>query len=123
MKRTAMTAKAALHAMPEAFPSASDTPPYFTSKMKTLAKVGKAWRYQLLAADDDGDVLTLSVPSSPGWLKFDPSTGELSGKPGKAYRGKSKVKIAVSDGKNTMLATLVIKVKKKKFKCKGRCGD
>lgn len=103
--------------------SASDTPPYFTSKKKSIAKAGKAWRFQILVADDDGDALTLTMPSSPGWLRFDASTGVLSGKPGKAYRGKNKVKLAVSDGKHTVLTTLLIKVKKKKFKCKGRCGD
>ena len=101
----------------------SDTPPYFTSKMKTFAKVGKKWRFKVEAADDDGDSLTLLMSSSPGWLKFDPQKGLLSGKPNKIYRGKNKVRIVLSDGKNTVEKTLVIKVKKKNFKCKGRCGN
>jgi len=100
--------------------SATDSPPYITSALKVVAKVGKAWRYQLLAEDADGDALTLTVTSAPGWLTFDAGSGELSGKPGKVYRGTNKVTFAISDGKNIVRETLRIKVKRKGSKSKRR---
>ena len=47
---------------------------------------------------DVGDTLTLSAPTLPAWLSFDPATGMLSGTPTNAEVGDHAVVLRVNDG-------------------------
>ena len=45
-------------------------PPYFISEGKTIAIEGSLYSYPVVAADPNGDLITLTMTSGPSWLSF-----------------------------------------------------
>ncbi|MDJ0807989.1 MAG: putative Ig domain-containing protein, partial [Gammaproteobacteria bacterium] len=73
--------------------------PIITSTEITTATENSAYSYTLAVNDvDPSDTLTLSAPTLPSWLSFDPATGVLSGTPGDAEVGDHNVILRVNDG-------------------------
>ena len=73
--------------------------PVITSGANTTATADLAYSYTFMVNDADvGDTLTLSAPTLPGWLTFNPGTGLLSGTPGNAEVGDHTVVLRVNDG-------------------------
>ena len=95
-----------------------NNPPVFTKDPinKPDAVVAVPYTGQTLAGeatDPDGDPLTYSKVSGPGWLNIAPN-GDLSGTPGVGDNGVNQWVVEVSDGRGgTDQATLKINVKKK----------
>jgi len=73
--------------------------PVITSVAITSVNEDTLYSYTFAARDDDsGDTLTLSAPTLPAWLSFNPATGVLSGTPGNAEVGAHGVVLRVNDG-------------------------
>jgi type II secretory pathway pseudopilin PulG len=96
----------------------TNTPPVFTTDPihKANAIINQLYIGQTLAGsatDADGDPLTYSKVTGPGWLNIAPD-GTLSGMPGSGDNGMNMWTVEVSDGRGgTDQATLMINVKKK----------
>ena len=79
--------------------SNSNDAPTITSTALTSATEDNAYSYTLTVSDiDAGDSLTLSTPTLPAWLSFNPTTGVLSGTPSNAEVGDHNVVLRVNDG-------------------------
>ncbi|MCP5013470.1 MAG: hypothetical protein GY942_26135, partial [Aestuariibacter sp.] len=79
--------------------SNSNDTPTITSTAITSATEDSAYSYTLTVSDVDvGDSLTLSAPTLPTWLSFNPTTGVLSGTPGNAEVGDHNLVLRVNDG-------------------------
>ena len=61
--------------------------PVISGTPAPTAVVGEEYAFTPTATDADGDPLTFRVVNRPGWLGFDPTTGKLSGTPGKVDIG------------------------------------
>ena len=86
--------------------------PTITSTAVTAATEGTAYSYTFTVNDmDTGDTLTLSAPTLPAWLSFNPSTGVLSGTPTNAQLGNHAVVLRVSDGTVAVNQSFTITVK------------
>ena len=73
--------------------------PTITSVAITAATEDTAYSYTFTVDDVDvGDTLTLSAPTLPGWLSFDPATGILAGTPTNDDVGDHAVVLRVNDG-------------------------
>jgi hypothetical protein len=85
--------------------AAANRAPTISGTPSTSVTVGSAYRFQPSATDPDGNPLTFSISSTPGWATFSTSTGLLSGTPADANVGStSGIVISVSDG--TAVASL-----------------
>ena len=74
--------------------------PVITSTPVTSAAVGKEYRYDVDAHDDDiGDVLTYSLTHWPDGMVIDAQTGLITWTPASTQEGEQSVTVAVSDGK------------------------
>lgn len=63
---------------------------------------GSNYSFRPTASDAGGAALTFAIKNQPGWAKFDPATGTLSGTPTSAYVGSSgQIVITVTDGSAT----------------------
>ena len=62
------------------------------------------------ASDSDGDVLTFSLASAPGWVGLDADADRLTGTPADADVGVHEVRIRVSDGEAETEGTVRIEV-------------
>ena len=60
-------------------------------------------------SDPDGDTVTLSKVSGPGWLTLS-TTGAISGKPSLSDRGRAELVVDASDGALNTTATITIQV-------------
>jgi hypothetical protein len=82
----------------------SNTPPQFDSDAPTTATEDVLYTYTPQVSDPDGDSLTITADTLPGWLTFDGTT--LSGTPTQAVLdadGTSHlVKLVVSDGSDSV---------------------
>ena len=90
---------------------APNTAPAFTSTAVTDAEVDAAYTYAVVATDADGDALTLSAPTLPGWLSFSDDgdgTGTLSGTPTAA--GDFDVVLRATDGTDAVEQSFTITV-------------
>ena len=73
--------------------------PTITSVANTAATEDLAYSYTFTVNDVDvGDSLTLSAPTLPTWLSFDPATGILAGTPTNNEVGDHAVVLRVNDG-------------------------
>jgi uncharacterized repeat protein (TIGR01451 family) len=78
--------------------------PAFTSTPIITATQGMPYAYTVTATDpdlDDGDVLTMTAPTLPGWLTLSDQgdgTAILSGTPADAHVGQNAVTLRVTDG-------------------------
>jgi hypothetical protein len=77
---------------------AGDTPPQLTKWPALTAVAAQVYSYQFAATDADHDKLSFTTANLPSWLKFDSTTGRLTGTPTQAGVAKG-VMIGVSDGK------------------------
>ena len=73
---------------------------------------GEFYDFIPVASDVDGDALSFSIESPPGWAEFDSQIGRLSGTPGVASVGAyGNIIISVSDGiADTALVPFIIVV-------------
>lgn len=70
--------------------------PVILSGPATSAKLGHAYRYDVLTRDPDGDVLAFSLPQAPAGMTIDAQTGRVDWQP--AQTGEFPVRVRVSDG-------------------------
>lgn len=88
----------------------TNDPPVVTSTPVTEARPGVAYTYTIIAEDEDGDALTYTARTLPGWLNFNPVTHTLSATPGEGDIGDQFVIIRISDGSLYVDHTFVITV-------------
>tara|TARA_B100001287_G_C22686214_1_gene533814 strand:+ start:1202 stop:2962 length:1761 start_codon:yes stop_codon:yes gene_type:complete len=85
-----------------------NNPPQFDSVAPTTATEDVLYTYTPQVSDPDGDSLTITAPTLPGWLTFDGTT--LSGIPRQSNPGANTVKLVVSDGTDTAEQDITIVV-------------
>jgi RHS repeat-associated protein len=73
--------------------------PYFTSQPKAEAIVGRAYRYDVVATDPDGDALQFNLVSGPADMSIDAATGALAWMPTAEDLGNHEVILRVRDGR------------------------
>jgi hypothetical protein len=87
--------------------------PIITSAPVTTATVGKEYKYDVEAYDDDvGDVLNFSLSQWPDGMVIDAQSGLISWTPTVAQVGNQSITIKVSDGKIFASQSFKIYVKK-----------
>jgi hypothetical protein len=84
--------------------------PTISSAAITTIESGTAYSYSLVAADADGDTLTMSATGLPAWLTFDSTTGTLSGTPADTDAGDTTITLTVSDGTDDITQSFTISV-------------
>jgi putative Ig domain-containing protein len=63
---------------------------------------GSSYSFRPTAGSASGAALTFAIENQPGWAKFDPATGTLTGTPTTSYVGSSaQIVITVGDGSAT----------------------
>jgi hypothetical protein len=78
---------------------AAYNPPQFTTQPPKEATTGEAYFYLVDAVDpDEGDVLSYSASTLPGWLNFNEDMKLLGGSPSTEDTGKVWVGLEVTDG-------------------------
>ncbi|HEY8519460.1 MAG TPA: FG-GAP-like repeat-containing protein [Gammaproteobacteria bacterium] len=78
----------------------ANAPPAFTSTAPTTATVGTEYVYAIVAADPNGEPVTISAPILPAWLVLTDhgdGTAELRGTPAAADVGDHPVALAAAD--------------------------
>lgn len=90
----------------------ANQPPTISGQPGTTAAVNYPYDFLPYATDPDGDALRFEISGLPGWARFDPYTGRLSGTPSSSSTGAfANIVITVSDGFNrTSLAPFTIDV-------------
>jgi hypothetical protein len=84
--------------------------PTISSTAVTTVESGTAYSYSLVAADADGDTLTMTAANLPTWLSFDTSTGILSGTPADSDEGDTAITLTVSDGTDDITQSFTVSV-------------
>jgi len=84
--------------------------PTISSTAVTSVESGTVYSYSLVAADADGDTLSMSAANLPTWLSFDTSTGVLSGTPADSDEGDTAITLTVSDGTDDITQSFTISV-------------
>ena len=87
--------------------------PKFTSEPVVKAKLGQPYRYQLLAKDDDWNVLSFNLIHAPKDLRLDEKTHTLYWDKDKMQAGIHKVVVTLSDGKDSSNQEFDIAIKSK----------
>ncbi len=88
--------------------------PVFESDPVTIAQVGEPYEYNVVASDRDGDAITLTASTLPGWLNFTDNgdgTGLLEGTPSGSDAGDHDVVLSASDGEETTTQEFTIEVR------------
>jgi hypothetical protein len=86
--------------------------PDITSTPKTSVNEGAYYSYQVIATDEDGDILTYSLTQKPEWLSINSATGLISGTaPYVDEDTSSTVQVIVSDGTYQDMQTYSVTVK------------
>ncbi|SFK25795.1 putative Ig domain-containing protein [Lysobacter sp. cf310] len=70
--------------------------PVIHSAPATSAKLGRAYRYDVLTLDPDGDLLAYSLTQAPAGMTIDAQTGRIDWQP--SQTGDFPVRLRVSDG-------------------------
>ncbi|HJT78200.1 MAG TPA: putative Ig domain-containing protein, partial [Gemmataceae bacterium] len=78
----------------------ANRPPVITSAPVTTATEGKAYRYDVEAADPDGDPPTFALRLAPARMTIDPATGVIDWTPASGESGPRAVQVVVDDGKH-----------------------
>jgi hypothetical protein len=84
--------------------------PTISSTAVTTIESGTAYSYSLVAADADGDTLTMTAANLPAWLTFDSATGILSGTPADTDEGDTAITLTVSDGTDEITQSFTVSV-------------
>jgi hypothetical protein len=80
-------------------PPPANRAPTITGTPATTATAGRAYAFQPVGSDPDGNALNYSIQNRPAWATFNASTGRLSGTPTANDVGTSaSITISVSDG-------------------------
>jgi hypothetical protein len=92
--------------------SGGNAPPTIQGSPGRSILVGRAYSFQPVASDADGDALTFSVANLPAWASFNATTGRISGTPTAADVGSyANITLTASDGHTTAsLAPFAINV-------------
>lgn len=87
-------------------------PPTISGQPGTSAEVNYPYDFLPYAQDPDGDSLKFEISGLPGWARFDPATGRLSGTPSSSSTGSfENIVITVTDGNSRVsLAPFSIQV-------------
>jgi hypothetical protein len=86
---------------PPALGQATNQPPTITGQPGTSAEVNYPYDFLPYATDPDSDDLEFEIAGLPGWARFDPYTGRLSGTPSSSSTGAfENIVITVTDGHN-----------------------
>tara|TARA_R110002167_G_scaffold34573_1_gene110323 strand:- start:111694 stop:113349 length:1656 start_codon:yes stop_codon:yes gene_type:complete len=88
----------------------ANSAPTISSTAVTTVESGTAYSYALVAADADGDTLTMSAANLPVWLTFDSTTGSLSGTPADSDAGDTAITLTVSDGTDEITQSFTVTV-------------
>src|SRR5688572_13128995 len=75
--------------------AANDAP--FISNSPPTATEGVTYRYAVAASDPDGDMVEITAPTLPSWLRFS-APGTVSGTPAPSDVGTHELTVRVSDG-------------------------
>ena len=92
--------------------------PVVTSEPIKSAAVGEQYRYEVLAEDDNDDILEYSLVEHPKNMLIDADSGVILWTPGQDQLGKHTITVKVSDGKLFVLQTFEIEVTSKNNKPK-----
>ncbi|MBA6351136.1 MULTISPECIES: putative Ig domain-containing protein [unclassified Colwellia] len=84
--------------------------PTISSTAVTTIESGSTYSYSLVAADADGDTLTMSATNLPAWLTFDSATGSLTGTPADSDAGDTAITLTVSDGTDEITQSFTVSV-------------
>ncbi|MBA6252694.1 MULTISPECIES: putative Ig domain-containing protein [unclassified Colwellia] len=84
--------------------------PTISSTAVTTIESGSTYSYSLVAADADGDTLTMSATNLPAWLTFDSATGSLTGTPADSDVGDTAITLTVSDGTDEITQSFTVSV-------------
>ncbi len=84
--------------------------PQVISVPLTSVSVGVEYSYQVVAVDEDSDVLEYRVKQHPSWMTWDEVLMTLEGVPGEGDVGTHTVEVVVSDGKSLGTQTYEIVV-------------
>jgi len=88
----------------------TNSAPTISSTAITTVESGTSYSYSLVAADADGDTLTMSAANLPAWLTFDTATGVLSGTPTADDAGDTAIILTVSDGTDDITQSFTVSV-------------
>jgi hypothetical protein len=77
--------------------SAGNSAPQVTSTPATAATVGAPYRYDVDAADANGDTLAFSLTRAPAGMSIDPATGVIGWTPAATQLGTHAVSVQVRD--------------------------
>ena len=77
----------------------SNGPPQITSQPPTIAPVGRAYEYQVVAIDPDNDTLTYSLTTAPAGMQVSPA-GRITWTPTASQQGTRDVAVEVTDTAN-----------------------
>lgn len=93
-------------------PGGTNAAPLISGVPASSVVIGNMYSFTPTATDADGDRLTFSIENRPSWTSFDPSSGELSGRPTLGNVGShDDIRISVSDGgKSASLQAFSIEV-------------
>ena len=73
-------------------------PPFAPFLANRIARTGESFEYAFEpGGDPDGDVVMYTVPGTPGWLTFDPSSPSFSGTPGDEDVGTARIRVTATD--------------------------
>ena len=87
--------------------------PNFISEPIVKAKLGQTYRYQLIAKDDDWNILSYKLVSAPKEMRLDTKTNTIYWDKEKMVAGKHKVVVALSDGQDNLNQEFEIAIKSK----------
>src|SRR5262249_55150351 len=80
-------------------PEAANHAPMIFSTPPTQAAVGASYQYRLQAVDPERDALVFSLPTAPGGMVIDPTTGVINWTPALNQSGQNPVTVSVTDGR------------------------
>lgn len=88
--------------------------PFITSVPVVTAMAGEVYTYQIVATDADlpANRLSFSAVAISRWLKFDATTGVLSGTPGIGDEGEHAITLRVADGMGAIIQQFTIVVER-----------
>jgi hypothetical protein len=96
--------------------------PFIETILGQNVTVGELFSYQVIASDEDaGDVLSYTLEGNPSGMQIS-STGLITWTPTQNDTGTRTIVVKVSDGKNTTIGTMDIKVLEKEKGTKSDVG-
>ena len=88
-----------------------DPTPVFSGMTTFNALTRQDFTAKIIATDPNNKPLTYALLNAPEWLKINPKTGSLSGKPGVDGAGDFSINVTVTNGKELQSEKISIRVK------------